>query len=159
MICSHLEAVERLEVATPDFLQFGPLFLHYSTKSVMLWVRANPRPLLLLVPSPPMLVGKSGLGFAVTQSIVEILLYTVLSLINDNECTTTTMTMGERPRTSRDMTNAYENVMKGWKGHFLCHGWFKRIWPVPKILVNQLVLCRILLRHPVRERKIVHVQI
>ena len=48
MICWHLEAVERLKVANPDFCTFGPLFLHYSTKSVMLWVRANLRPLCFL---------------------------------------------------------------------------------------------------------------
>ena len=44
---------------------------HHSNISAMLWLRANPRPLLFL--GPPMSVGKSGLGFALTQGIAEIL--------------------------------------------------------------------------------------
>ena len=43
----------------------------YSKKFFMLHVSANLRPLLLL--GPPLSVGKSGLGFAIAQSIAEIL--------------------------------------------------------------------------------------
>ena len=43
----------------------------------MLWVRANPRPFLHT--STPMAVGKSGLGFALTQSRAEIRVTIVIS--------------------------------------------------------------------------------
>ena len=74
MICSHLEAVEMLEVATPDFLQFGPLFLHYSTNFFLCFELEQIRGHFYSW-DPPMSVGKSGLGFALAHHIAEILQY------------------------------------------------------------------------------------
>ena len=55
--------------STPLYVQFlaGPDADHTSG----LRCRSNPRPLLLLGP-PPMAVGKSGLGFAVSLSIKKL---------------------------------------------------------------------------------------
>ena len=68
MIGGHWGSVERLKVLN---LIFALLFLALLFSNfVMLRVRANPRPFLLA--STPMAVGKSGLGFALSQNITKL---------------------------------------------------------------------------------------
>ena len=72
MIGGHWGSVERLKVLN---LIFALLFLALLFSNfVMLRVRANPRPFILA--STPMAVGKSGLRFALSQSITKL----------ENEC-------------------------------------------------------------------------
>ena len=68
MIGGNWGSVERLKVLN---LIFALLFLALLFSNfVMLRVRANLRPFLLA--STPMAVGKSGLGFALSQSITKL---------------------------------------------------------------------------------------